>query len=145
MVYAAGVIWLIFGVLIMINALLTVLLAAGKQVGFAGKEITAIFTAVIGLVFLHVGWQSTSGTARGTLGNGLGSILFGLLGGAGSILFFNAGIPILGVFQILAGLGLLTAGIMALMAGDAFAQWKEAKTPRDRGRRRRRDRDDDDD
>ena len=112
----------------------------------------AVFVALVGIVFLHVGRQSITGTAAGTAGNGSGSIVFGVLGGLAAISYFRVGVPLLGIVQSLSALGLLTAGIMALMAGSEYANWRKAQSrerehDRDRSRNhaRNRNRDDGDD
>src|SRR5436309_3016592 len=82
-VRAAGVIWIVFGGLILLGAAVNLLLTVGRQAGdgatAAGGVCGGLFAAFIGGVFVHVGVQSISGTARDTLGNGIGSILFGVL------------------------------------------------------------------
>src|SRR5205809_5006541 len=74
----AGVIWICFGSLILLGAAANLLLLSGNRAGGdagqAGGMAGAVFAALFGAVFLHVGVQSTRGTAKDTLGNGVGSI-----------------------------------------------------------------------
>src|SRR5262245_30675645 len=78
----AGVIWVVFGALILLNAALNVVLnlGAGAAGGPPGGGICPLLVAALfGAAFAHVGLQSLRGTARDTLGNGIGSIVIGLL------------------------------------------------------------------
>jgi hypothetical protein len=110
-----------------------------------------IFVILIGAVFLNVGVQSVRGTARDTLGNGIGSILFGLLyGGAGTFLMIGSFflhtlaaetetaalmLGIFGTIALLCGLGLLAAGVMALVGRDEYKAWRRAEKRRRDGDR----------
>src|SRR5436305_8370949 len=77
----AGVIWICFGSLILLGAASNLLLLSGNRGGDAagqtGGMVGVVFVAFFGAVFLHVGVQSTRGTAKDTLGNGVSSIIFG--------------------------------------------------------------------
>ena len=96
LVKAAGIIWIVFGCIMLLNMAATFLLimvvsanqegpnAAGRAGVAAGGGVCV--SAVIGLfaaAFLFVGVQSVRGTATGTMGNGIGSIVIGLLNFAG--------------------------------------------------------------
>ena len=127
-VHTAGVIWIIFGCLILlsaaVNLLLTFGLAAAPGAHAVGGVCPVLIYVISGAVFVHVGVQSTRGTAKDTLGNGIGSLIFGLLnGGFGALLIVGAiaaggaaGViaGTLGGINLLGGIGLLAAGVLAL-------------------------------
>jgi hypothetical protein len=139
-VRSAGIIWIVFGALLLLNVLLLVLitLAAGGDVGAvicggAGGILVGLF----GAAFIFVGVQTVRGTAADTLGNGIGSIIFGLLNfscglgslpvainpptaGAGVAFGIQAGIG------FLSGAGLLIAGILALVGRGGYKTWRKA-------------------
>ena len=78
-VMIAGIIWIVVGSLVPLMILLSILvLITGGQAkangGFSGGKL--LFW--IGVAFLVVGVQSLRGSARDTLGNGIGSIFLGL-------------------------------------------------------------------
>jgi len=140
-VHIAGVIWIVFGSLILLNAainpLLTFGMAAGGGAQTAGGGCPVVIGVLVGAVFIHVGVQSTRGTAKDTLGNGIGSIIFGLLnGGFGALLLVGAVaaggtagliVGILGGVNLLGGIGLLAAGVLALVGRDEYKAWRRAQ------------------
>src|SRR5438105_14622938 len=81
----AGIVWIVFGCLILLNAMALLalsLLAADEKGGtayMAGGLCAYAFLLFCGGVFIHVGVQSVRGTATDTLGNGIGPIIFGPL------------------------------------------------------------------
>ena len=87
-----------------------------------------MFIGLFGAVFLHVGNQSIKGTAAGTVGNGVGSIIFGLL-----YLAYTAAVAVLLgriIEAAVGGLGtvlLLTAGVLALAGSGQYKLWRKAK------------------
>jgi hypothetical protein len=142
-VYAAGVIWIGFGCLILLNAATHLVLAVGDalagvrnaQIGGAGMVV------IMGALFIHVGVQSTRGTARNTLGNSIGSLVFALFLGAVGLLAFLRGLAaggdpravvalIVDVLYLLGAGGLLTAGVLALVGRDAYRAWQRAQQDR---------------
>jgi hypothetical protein len=142
-VYTAGVIWIVFGCLILLNAavnlLLTLGLAAADGAQAAGGTCPVLLGVLFGAVFILVGVQSTRGTAKDTLGNGIGSIIFGLINGgfgalliAGGIAAGSAGLiaVILGGISLLGGIGLLVAGVLALAGRGEYKAWQRAQTDR---------------
>ena len=152
-VFAAGVIWIVFGCLILLNALTNLVLTAGAGEGGGaadGAEATGrgcgiMFVVIIGAVFIHVGVQSTRGTARDTLGNSIGSLVFALLIGAVGAFAFIGGLAaggnpralvalIVGVLNLLAAGGLLTAGVLAIVGREDYRAWRRTQQDR-RGRR----------
>jgi hypothetical protein len=165
-VKVAGIVWIGYGVLALISAALNVVVgAAGAGAGGASPVCTGICVGLFGLAFLFVGVQSVRGTAKDVLGNGIGSIVFGVLylAGAAFLLLMGGfadqaanqpgkgGAPInKEQFQTVAyvsgaiggffGLLLLLAGVLALSNRTAYKAWRRAEGL-DRPRRRR-DRDD---
>jgi hypothetical protein len=76
------------------------------------------------------------GTAKGTLGNGIGSIFFGLLWAGMTIFTIGAVVRLPGVnvtMMVISGvvsgllaLGLMVAGTLAIMGRDAYREWRDA-------------------
>jgi len=151
-VRTAGIVWIVFGSLILLNLLgvllITFVFVAGGGPGREGAVGGALCVGgVIGLfggAFLFVGVQSVRGTAADTLGNGIGSIVIGLLvlaaGAFTAAAADGAGNAIGGGVNGLAGLALVLAGILALVGRGAYRDWRRANLPE----RRRRRYDDDD-
>jgi hypothetical protein len=135
-VQIAGWIWLVIGSLSLFTNLLTFVLTAPQGAG------SPLFGAIIGAVFCHVGLQSVQGKAKDTLGNGIGSLILGLLqGGLG--IFLAVGAPllvgqnvliagILGGIAILGGSGLIAAGVLALIGRKRYKAWRRAQNARDK-------------
>jgi hypothetical protein len=137
MVSAAGIIWIVFGGLILVTAafgLIRALAMAPTTRGggalFGGAVCAVAFIAFIGGAFLFVGVQSVRGTAADTLGNGIGSIILGalLLLVTMFALMFD---PVTGGVYLLSGGGLVAAGVLALVGRADYNLWK-----RSQGRRR---------
>jgi hypothetical protein len=145
LVKAAGVIWIVFGCIMLLNMVATFFLimivsanqqgpnAAGQAGVAAGGAVC--LSVVIGLfaaAFLFVGVQSVRGTAAGTTGNAIGSIVFGLLnfgGMAGNAIGGNI------VAAAVGGLGgamLLTAGVLALAGGSQYKLWRKSQKDQQR-------------
>jgi hypothetical protein len=94
-----------------------------------------LFAALFGGGFIFVGIQTLIGTAKDTLGNGIGSIIFAaLIGGLAAVLLValvasraagaQAGpvwvlVLAVGIYG-LAAVGLLAAGIMALAGREGY-------------------------
>src|SRR5262249_9234566 len=114
-VRSAGVIWVVFGGLILLNALVNLGLTVGAQRANQGQAGAGVVPFVVGIlfgaVFIHVGVQSIRGTAKDTLGNGIGSIIFGVLNGGWGLLLLLGGAVIggqVGAFVlIVGGIGIL--------------------------------------
>jgi hypothetical protein len=98
---------------------------------------------LIGAVFLVLGALTVQGTLRDTLGAGVGSIIYGLL--SGSLCIFwdfaaaevaapkgESGTPavIVVVVNVLAGLGFLAAGGLALASRARYEAWRQANSGR---------------
>jgi hypothetical protein len=137
-VRAAGIIGIIFGALILLNGavlLLFLLVLSGQAQQGAGGAVASgvvcvgLFVALIGGVFIHVGIQSLGGTAKDTLGNGIGSIIFAaLIGGSGLIRLVALGVNwvemIGAVVNLLGGAALLLAGVLALVERDGYRAYR---------------------
>jgi hypothetical protein len=106
--------------------------ATGRAVSGAGA---IVFALLFGGGFVCIGVQSIRGTASDTLGNGIGSILLGLLclscGGSDlvSVASGVGGRPVaVGVISaavnLLSGVGLLAAGVLALVGRSEYVAWK---------------------
>ena len=131
----AGLAWIAFGALILFNLviLLASVLSLSAQVqaeergaAVAGGFCGGLMLALFGAVFIHVGIQSVRGTARDTLGNGIGSILFGLINFVSAAVQSNAGHGIQAGIGVLIGTGLVTAGVLALMGRTDYKAWRQA-------------------
>lgn len=150
-VRTAGIVWIVMGALILLNAaiqlLITVASASTAQGGGSqtvGGMCGVTLLALFGAAFIFVGVQTTRGTAQDTLGNAIGSIIFGLLNGGGGIVAIAGGLAlgggagavlvIAGVVSAIAAIALVVAGIVALVGREDYKAWRRANS-----RRRRRD------
>jgi hypothetical protein len=143
----AGIAWISFGGLIALNSLiLSLMLIAARVPGGApkgailtGAGCVFVFLGLIAAAFIFVGVQTVRGTAPGTVGNGIGSIVFGLLNVIPVIQqiaargYLQAGLAVLFV------LGLIGAGILALVGTADYKAWRKYK----KSRRRRAEEDED--
>lgn len=158
----AGIIWIVFGTVGLVAQLASFGMNANQGGAGATGPICGILFAV---AFLMIGIQTVRGTAKTTLANGIGSIIFSLvyfglgammaLGGA---FLANAnpqqaqaqGVQQFAIIMsvVLFGFGglLLIAGVLAIMANTAYKDWRRAEglTPSSRRRPARRDDDYDD-
>jgi hypothetical protein len=146
-VRAAGIIWIVFGGLILLNFVvqLLVLLTVNPQgqrggAFVAGNFCGVLFMGLVGGAFVNAGIQSLSGAAKDTLGNGIGSIAFGvIIGGlAGVLLIGILGATAAGaqpgelmwivvlalLINSLAAIGLLVAGILALVGREGYREYR---------------------
>jgi hypothetical protein len=91
--------------------------------------------------------QTVNGSARDTMGNGVGSLVFALVNFGAAALYFRDGLLLPGVLYGICGTGLLVAGLMAILARTDYLDWKAANKGRSSdsyfGKGRRRDRGDD--
>lgn len=142
LVKAAGVMWIVYGCLILLNMVAVLLLSfvLASQMGgdvaagaAGGAVCVALFLGLIAAAFLFVGVQSVRGTARDTLGNAVGSIILGVLQFGGAALYGGMGqIVQAGVAAVAGGL-LLIAGVLALMGRSDYRRWRQwQKARRDR-------------
>jgi hypothetical protein len=109
-------------------------LAAGGSGGERGAAVAVgvgvcggLLLGLFGAVFVHVGVQSVRGTARDTLGNGIGSIIFGLLNLGSGTLQAGAGQVIQAGVGFLVGAGLIAAGVLALVGRSDYKAWRRAQ------------------
>jgi hypothetical protein len=140
-VMAAGVFWIVLGA-VLVLALLVALagaffLAQGRQekgeVVFGGI-CTGLFIGLIGAAFIFVGVQTILGTARDTVGNGIGSIIFGVLNGGAGLGYVLTREYFQSVVSFLCGVGLLAAGVLALVGRNQYKEWRRSRRPRRRRR-----------
>jgi hypothetical protein len=118
-VKAAGIIWIVVGAL----GVLGQLLSLGG--GFRPQNIAGL---VISVAFLIVGIQTITGKAKDTLGNGIGSIVIGLLNGA-FLVYVTSALPgaLAGVALLFGApvvLGLIAGGILALAGRARYKEWR---------------------
>jgi hypothetical protein len=134
----AGYIWIIIGIIILINGviLLGIIGQGGDKGVVVGGSCGVILIALFGGVFIHVGMQSNSGTARDTLGNGIGSILIGLLQAGSAIVYLNAGHTFPAIVGFAGCAGLLIAGVFAIMARADYLEYRRYIKQSDRRRGR---------
>jgi hypothetical protein len=153
-VRAAGIIWIVFGGLLVVSVVLMLAQAGGAAAAGGPKEAApaaaggvcgALLVGLFAAAFIFVGVQSVKGTARDTLGNGIGSIVFGLLNlGWGLVLAglaavlaggrANAGwaAVLAGSISAVTGVALLVAGVLALVGRGDYRAWRQAQRPRRR-------------
>ena len=137
---AAGVLWIVFGAITVVNVAVGVLLvmAAAGGIGGLGSQggpllCVSVLLTLFGAVFVHVGVQSVRGTARDTLGNGVGSLIFGLFQSAGGVLRISQGDVVMAGVGLLSAAGLLAAGVLALVGRGQYKAWRRAqRAERDR-------------
>jgi hypothetical protein len=148
LVRTAGIIWIVFGSLMLLNAAVNLVLAGMNGTNIGGVACGALF----GIAFVFVGVQSVKGTAKDTLGNGIGSLVIGVLNaGVGALMLIGglalssgavaappqaAGQPAMqqlgliavigGAVSIFAGLGLILAGVLALMGRTDYKVYRRA-------------------
>jgi len=119
-VKAAAILWIIVGSL----GLLGQLMALGN---FRPQSFVAI---AIAIAFIVAGVQTISGKARDTLWNGIASIVIGALN-CGLLLFITLGMGGLGPVVLLSGLpvalGLIVAGILALVGRAGYRAWRSQR------------------
>ncbi len=152
-VTAAGVIWIIYGCLVLLSLAATLFVifvlaananvpaqANGAAVGglVEGALLAMVIYGLIAAAFLFVGVQSVRGTARDTLGNGVGSIILGVLGLG--VVGLNAAIGqyLQAAGVVVGAVLLLTAGILALVGRSPYKLWRRAQ--RDQRERERTER-----
>jgi hypothetical protein len=139
----AGIVWIIFGGLTLLNSLVLVLLIAdGGQAGAAAAGIESVGLVpgiIVAPLFIFVGVQivgGVRGTARDTLRNGIVSIIFGLLNfGFGLLncsgaLQAGSGQVIQAGIGFLAGVGFFTAGVLALVGRSNYKTWRKVQKVR---------------
>lgn len=147
---AAGVLLIVFGCLVLVNLLVSLASAfvlaqkaGGRDSGafMAGSVCGLIFVGLIGAVFIQEGVRAARGTLRDTIGTGIASILFGVLGLAGAVLAVAGGGILQAAFAGMVGAMLVTAGVLALVGRSPYKlwrQWRKAQKGREAAERKAR-------
>jgi hypothetical protein len=138
-VKVAGITWIAIGCFSVLNAALTLALSAASA---PGGVCPGLIGFLVGGVFIHAGLQTVRGTARDTLGNGVGSLFFGLLNLGVGLMLVGVGLAgqeqgsgiavvaaVAGVVSVLAGISLLAAGVLALVGRSQYRAWLQAQKP----------------
>ena len=149
LVRTAGIIWIIFGGLMLVTAV-----GSMGMMGMAGNgaqgSCNGIVGILFGIAFLFVGVQSIKGTAKDTLGNGIGSIVIGALNAGVGVFAIIGGLAlysvlaasaapapvalvliVAGAVNILSGVGLIVAGTLALMGRAEYKAYRHGGRRRD--------------
>lgn len=166
---AAGIIWVIMGSLVLLNVLVSTAVNVSSGVPIGQLLCGLALPTLIGAVFLNVGIQTLNGSAKGTLANGIGSIIFAaLIGGLGGLLLvgsaFLGGVAAQGggppgaavgllatialvaaVLYLLTGAMLLVAGILAIKGKTDYLRWRLYLKQQGGGSRDHRQDDEEDD
>ena len=139
-VKAAGVIWIVFGCIILLNLVAVVfivfLFAANQRNGPAAAGAVGggvCVAAIIGLfaaAFLFVGVQTVRGTARDTVGNSVGSLVFALFQFGGVALNGIAGQFVQAGVSAIGGMLLFAAGVLALVGRSQYKEWRKEQAAR---------------
>jgi hypothetical protein len=146
-VRVAAIIWMVNGILILLNAVVSFALNAGG--GNNKGSCGVIFGGLIGIAFVAVGSQTLKGTAKDTLGNAVGSLLFGFLVMTCGGIVMTSGIAVatgaaegsvieqpkapgimaivVGATNLLTGSALLVAGILAIVGRAPYKAWRKAE------------------
>ncbi len=109
----ASYLWIAIGALILLDV--TVYLAMGEDLEDVNEGV-ALLIALLGGAFIYIGAQSLNGETEAAVGNGAGSIIFAVLVFVGGTVNIREGQKFTGVLGIIFAIGLLAAGVMALMA-----------------------------
>jgi len=124
----AGIVWIVFGGIILVNVLVLLLMPRWqREAAMIGGASARFFRDLFGAAFIYVGVQSVRGTARDTLGNGIGSIVFGLLKLVWGGLQASDGENIQAGIGFLAGAALIAAGVLALIGRSKYKAWRRAE------------------
>jgi hypothetical protein len=109
-VRAAGIIWIVFGCLVLPFVLLM------------SEPASMFLVAVFAAAFIFVGAQTASGRARDVIGNGIGSLVFGF-----SAISGGATMLPMGAVLSVVGLPLFAAGVCALIGRNDYKKWRREK------------------
>jgi hypothetical protein len=143
-VLTAGVLWIVFGALSVLGVLLLLALAfvvagapgprpRGAEAEAAGVVCGLILGGLFGAAFIFVGVQTVRGTAKDTLGNGIGSIIFAALALLATIFNLAVGQVPQAVGNLITCVGLMVAGILALVGRADYRAWKQVHEATDWG------------
>lgn len=136
-VTAAGVLWIIFGVISILYAGLSVIggmappngMAAEARVGFmVGAVCAGGFVGLIGIAFIVVGVMSVSNKIKDTIGPAIGSVVLGMLFlGMGAIGFAAVREPlVLIMWGFLAGM-ILLPGVLGFVGREGLRRYRRAR------------------
>lgn len=150
-VTVAGISWIVFGGLIVVNLLiLLAMIAASSRAGGGDRDRTSGAVAVGGCTsvllglfaagFIFVGVQSVRGTAPGTVANGVGSIIFGVLNFIPLVILlvpsgrFPPGIAdyIQAGMSSFFGLALIAVGALAIAGAAEYKVWRQFQKAKER-------------
>lgn len=157
LVRTAGVLWIAYGSLGLLTTLVGFIMQAGNQAAAGGNPggntpTSPCCSIIITIAFMYCGIQSLQGTAKDTLGNSIGSLVFGALQFAAGVFFILVGLEIIqlamfvreaalaiGAYVVFMSSLLLAAGVLGLMGRSAYREWREVAHPRKKRRRPRRE------
>jgi uncharacterized membrane protein YjjP (DUF1212 family) len=143
-VLIAGIAWIGFGGLLLLSGTIfafALAFVSGKS-GHPGDQAVGIAVgvflvdALFAAAFIYVGIQSVQGTAPGTVGNGIGSIVYGLVNLAFGISEAQKGDVLTAVSVFIAVAGLWAAGALALVGTQDYRRWREVNKPQKKRKRR---------
>ncbi|MBY0232598.1 MAG: hypothetical protein K2W96_25235 [Gemmataceae bacterium] len=151
-VHAAGLIWVIFGSLILLVRVTDLVVTLNAQPGIipqgnpmvAGAMVGTVGVSFVGLIFIVLGVLTLNGTLGDILAVGIISLIVGVLCGGVSGLGFVQAValssnPMLKMFLpaylitlmfvvsgvgMLSGLAFLVAGILGLSGNEAYRRWR---------------------
>jgi hypothetical protein len=137
LVRAAAVLWIIFGSLMALAAVLLLLVGLVDPDIFAEVVGKFAVAAVLGAAFLYIGAQSLRGNVGDTLVGSIGSLLAGMfIAGVGAVYIVAVGTGeiaasqlLQGATNLLCGLVLLVAGGLALAGRNDYRAWQQAGKP----------------
>ena len=124
---AAGVIWFVFGLLKIIDCL--VMMGRLSNVPVFARDIVILVWAislVVAVIFLRAGLRTCSGAARGTLGNGLGSLGLGMMAGFSAARSWVLDDTFTSAVMTASAAALLIAGLLAIHAHQPYRVWRNA-------------------
>jgi hypothetical protein len=138
LVKVAGIIWIIYGCLALAAMSLNVAMFALSTPAnerqrddlIAAATCSVCCVGPVAAVFILVGYQSIRGTANDTLGNGIGSIIFGALGFASGITLTLAAQLFQAAMVLAFAALLISAGVLALIARSDYRLWRQARKAR---------------
>ena len=120
----AGIIWMSFGAIGVLLGILSFIASNGVESGGCCGVIISLALAIIGE-------QAFNGKAMCLLSSGIGSIIFGLIFGVGSIAVIALNQQVewiaVGASITIFSMALLVAGYLALTSRSDYERWRRAK------------------